>query len=277
MVAEFIMSVWRNPLLWTALMGGLLASIVSGVVGSYVVVKRISFISGSIAHAVLGGMGLCLWLNRVMGWSQVTPLHGAIGSSVVAALLIGWISLRNKSREDAAIAALWTVGMAIGMLFISQTPGYNVELSNFLVGNILWVTPDDLWLLAGLDAVALISVFLLHKRLLVLCFDEDQARLQGVKVERLYLFLLVLVALSVVMLTQVVGIVLVITMLTIPAAIANLFVARLSRMMVLAVCFSALFFLSGTVIAFYLDWPAGSTVALTAGISYIATLGVRRC
>jgi len=274
-MVTFLEALWINPLLLAAVFAGFAASVVSGIIGSYVVIKRIAFISGSISHSVLGGMGFCLWLQRTQGVSWVTPLQGALVTAVLAALLIGWIHLNYNEREDSVIAALWSVGMAVGVIFISLTPGFNVELTHFLIGNILWVAPSDLYLLWGLDVIVLLTVVCLHRRLLAICFDEEQALLQGVPVNALYLLLLVLIAVSTVLLIQVVGIILVITMLTIPAAIANLFTARLSRMMSVAVALSAAFFLVGTATSFHLDWPAGATIALIAGLAYVAALVVR--
>ncbi|QLH36006.1 MAG: metal ABC transporter permease [Parachlamydiaceae bacterium] len=269
---NFFDAIQTNPLLLAALIAGLAASFVSGIIGSYVVVKRIVFISGSISHAVLSGIGFCLWLERAKGVEWVSPLMGALVAAILSALLIGWIHLHYRQREDTVIAALWSIGMAVGILFISQTPGFNVELTNFLIGNILWVTPTDLNILFGLDIVILISILCLHKRFLAICFDEEQAQLQGLPVNALYLLLLVLTAVSIVLLIQVVGIILVMTMLTIPAAIANLFTTRLSQMMFISILISCCFCLFGMQTAFYLDWPGGATIALVAGIAYVIAL-----
>lgn len=265
---SFFEALYSNPLLLTAFFAGLASSIVSGIIGSYVVVKRIVFIGGSISHSVLSGIGFCIWLERTQGVEWASPLVGALGAAILSALLIGWVHLRYRQREDSVIAAVWSIGMALGILFISQTPGFNVELTNFLIGNILWVSKTDLILIGGLDIAVLILTLCLHKRFLAICFDEEQARLQGVPVERLYLLLLTLIALSIVLLIQVVGIVLVMTMLTIPPAIANLFTWKMSHMMILAIIISSLFCVSGNIAAYYLDWPTGASIALIAGVVY---------
>ena len=272
----FFEAIQINPLLLYALTAGLLASIVGGIIGSYVVVKRIVFITGSIAHSVLGGIGFFLWLARTQGWEGLNPLYGAFLAAALSALLIGWINLNWKQREDSAIAALWSIGMAIGILFISQTPGFNVELTNFLIGNILWVTPQDLLLLALCDGAVILSVLLLHKRFLALSFDENQARLQGEPTRLLHMILLLLTSLSVVLLIQIVGIILVMTMMAIPAAIANLFTQRLSTMMLLAILFNISFCFFGTYLSYSADWPAGATIALTAGAAYLASLPLNK-
>ena len=269
---SFFEALALNPLLLASVFAGLVASIVSGIIGSYVVVKRIVFISGSISHSVLGGIGLCIWLNRVHGIAWATSLNGALFAAILSALIIGWIHLHYREREDTVIAALWSIGMAAGVLFISQTPGFNLELTNFLIGNILWVTPHDLYLLCFLDLVVIAIVLCLHKKFLAICFDEEQAALQGLPVNSLYMLLLVLTAISIVLLIQVVGIILVMTMLTIPAAIANLMTVKLSHMMVIAIIISAIFCFSGTGCAYYFEWPVGATIALVAGLAYILSL-----
>jgi zinc transport system permease protein len=273
---SFFEALCTNPLLLAAFFAGLAASVVSGIIGSYVVVKRIVFIGGSISHSVLSGIGFCIWLERTKGVSWASPLYGALAAAILSAIIIGWIHLNYRQREDSAIAAIWSIGMAVGILFISQTPGYNVELTNFLIGNILWVSKTDLYILGALDIGIIVLILCLHKRLLAVCFDEEQARLQGQPVNALYLLLLILIAVSIVLLIQVVGIVLVMTMLTIPAAIANLLTKSLSQMMVLAIIISSLFCLSGNAAAYYLDWPTGATIALIAGIVYVLSLTLSR-
>jgi zinc transport system permease protein len=259
-----------------ALLAGVGASVAGGIVGSYVVVKRIAFISGSIAHAVLSGMGLFLWLNRVHGITWLSPMAGAIVAALLAALLIGWMHLHFHEREDSVIAAIWAVGMAVGIVFTSLTPGYGVELMGFLLGNILWVSPADLITLGVLDLIVVVLTFTLHNRFLAICFDENQARLQGLPVNGLYLLLLVMVALTVVLLIQVVGIILVLTMLTIPPAVAGLFWKRLSTMMIGAVIIGMIFSVTGTVFSYLFDWPSGATIALVAGAVYLVVLPFRR-
>lgn len=271
-MSEFIQALATNPILLASLFAALLASISSGIIGSYIVVKRIVFIAGSIAHSVLSGIGFSLWLERVQGVTWISPLGGAIFAAILSALLVGWIHLYYREREDSVIAALWSIGMSVGVLFIAQTPGSNVELSNYLVGNILWVTPHDLIVLALLDVVIILVVLKYHKKFLILCFDENQARLQGVNVSALYLLLLVLTSITIVLLIQVVGVILVMTILTLPAAIAGLLTFRMSRMMALACLLSALFCLLGNAIAFELDWPIGATIALLSGVAYAFSL-----
>ncbi|MFS8563635.1 MAG: metal ABC transporter permease [Rhabdochlamydiaceae bacterium] len=234
-------SFFSHPFLLLALFAGLAASVTSGIIGSYVVVKRIVFISGSIAHSVLGGMGLSIWLKRTYGIMWLSPLGGALLAALVSAILIGWIHLKYRQREDTVIAAIWSTGMAIGVIFTTLTPGYSVELMNFLFGNILWITSSDLKMLLCLDGIVLIVTLLFHQKFLALCFDEEQASLQGISVPLYYLLLLSLVGISVVILIQLVGAVLVITMLTIPPAIGGRLTHLLGRMMLIAILLGSVF------------------------------------
>ena len=269
-----MLEIFTNPFLQMALLAGCAASITSGIVGSYVVVKRIVFISGSIAHSVLGGMGFFLWLRRSYHIEWITPLQGALVAAILSAFLIGWIHLKYRQREDTVIAALWSTGMSVGVIFIALTPGYNVELMNFLFGNILWVTQGDLLILLTLDVIVLVIALLFHNRFLAICYDEQQAFLQGISVSSLYLLLLCLVAISIVLLIQVVGSILIITMLAIPAAIAGSFTHKLSIMMVLAVIIGCVFSILGIGLSYQLNWPPGATISLTAAAFYLLQLMV---
>jgi zinc transport system permease protein len=261
-----------DPFLQMALWASLLASIASGTIGSFVVIKRIAFLAGSISHAVLGGIGFCLWLQRTYDLPWLDPLYGAFGASIASALLLGWVHLNYRQREDTIISAIWSTGMAVGVIFLSLTPGTNVELMNFLFGNILWIGAKDLLLLALLDAVILSVVFFYYRRFLALCFDEQQALLRAIPVQRLYLLLLCLIALSIVLLMQLIGTILVIALLTLPATIAALFTYRLPLIMLWAVLLSSLFSIAGLQISYLFDWPPGSTIALIAALAYLILL-----
>ena len=265
-------AIFTQPFLRMALFASISASIAGGVVGSYVVVKRIVFISGSIAHSVLGGLGAALYIKRTYGIEWLEPIHGALIAAILSAWLIGTIHLYYRQREDTVIAALWAFGMALGVILISVTPGYNVEMTNFLFGNILWASKVDIFILLGLDAWVLISTALLHRRFLGICFDENQAALQGQNVKLLYFLLLSLVAITVVLLIQVVGAILIVAILSLPAAIANTYTQRLSKMMWLAVIIGVLISIIGISFSYALNWPPGATIALTATTVYLLNL-----
>lgn len=260
---SFLEALTSFTFLQQALAAGLLASVGCAVVGSYVVLKRITFMAGGIAHAVLGGMGVAYYFGAA-------PLAGALASAVVAALLIGWIRIRWHEQEDILIGALWAAGMALGLVFISRTPGYGVDLMSFLFGNILLVSREDLWLMAALDAVIILATLLWHRQFMAVCFDEEFARTRGVPVTAFYLLLLTLVSLTVVLLIRVVGLILVIALLTIPAAIAVQFAWSLRRIMVIAGLLGAVFNTLGLAVSFAPDLPAGATIVLVAALAYIA-------
>jgi zinc transport system permease protein len=264
--------IFTHPLLQMAFLAALLASISGGIIGSYVVVRRISFIAGSIAHSILGGMGVCVWLQYHWHWSWASPMLGAFAAALLSALLLGWIQLRFRQREDALIAALWSTGMAIGVIFLSLTPGASGELMDFLFGNILWVTKRDLYALALLDVAIVCLVSFYYRRFLALCFDEEQALLQKIPVQKLYFLLLCLVALSIVLLIQIIGTLLVLTLLTIPATIATLFTMRLSTMMCLSCLIAAGSSWAGLSLSHQLNWPPGATIALVAALAYLLSL-----
>jgi zinc transport system permease protein len=269
------MFLFDNPILLFALIAASTASVAGGLMGTYIVAKRIVFLSGSISHAVLGGIGFSLWLKRQHGFEWASPLIGALFAAILSAILLGWIRMRFKEREDTLIAAIWSTGMAVGVIFIALTPGYNVELTNFLFGNILWASPAEVALLAGFDLLLLALTFLNHKRFLAVCFDEEQALMQGLRVKEIYMLLLCMVGVSIVLLIQVVGAILVVAMLAIPPAIAALLSNRLSRIMGIAILIGIGISASGVGLAYQLNWPPGATIALVAAIVYLASLRIR--
>jgi zinc transport system permease protein len=263
---------FTHSFLLMALLAGIAASFTSGIIGSYVVTKRIVFIAGSISHSVLGGMGLFLWLKRTYNLTFLSPMQGALLAALASAFLLGWTHLKYKEREDSIIAALWATGMSIGVIFITFTPGYNVELMNFLFGNILWVTRSDLITLLFLNAIVIACTLFFYRKFQAICFDEEQALLQGVAVQPLYILLLCLVATSVVVLIQIVGAVLVISMLTMPAAIAASLTHKLSSMMKIAILSGIVFTCLGIYASYQLNWPPGATITLIAASAYVLVL-----
>jgi len=240
-VSEFLTDLQRHQFLQYALLTGLLASVACGIIGTYIVVRRISYIADGIAHTVLGGMGAALFIQKVYHCPGVLPIYGAVISAVLAAIVIGLVSLRAQQREDTVISAVWAIGMAVGIVFISRTPGYSEDLMGYLFGNILMVSTYDLWMLGCLDAVIIVLGLLFYNQFLAVCFDQEFARLRGLRVEFFYLLLLCLAALTVVVLATVVGIVMVIALLTLPIGIAGLFSTTMWRMMTISTILCALF------------------------------------
>lgn len=273
LMGDFFQALTTYGFLQAALIAGLLASLGCGIVGTYVVVKRISFLAGGIAHSVLGGMGAAVYLG-------FDPLLGAFVAAIVSAITIGLVKLYWGGQEDTLIGALWAIGMATGVIFISRTPGYSTDLMSYLFGNILLVSDADLWMMLVLDLVLILIVFAFYRQFLALVFDEEFARLRGIPVTFFYLTLLCLVALTTVLLIQVVGLVLVIALLTIPAAIAGHYVNTLGRMMLAAVVLGVCFTTTGLAVSFQNDLPTGATIILVAGLVYvlsaISTLKIRQ-
>ncbi|HHT49839.1 MAG TPA: metal ABC transporter permease [Firmicutes bacterium] len=268
-MGEFLRALWQYPFLQNAVLAGVLSSLACGVTGVYVVVKRITFISGGIAHAVLGGIGVAYYLGK-------DPLSGAVIAALLSAFLLGMINLTARQHEDTIIGALWAVGMATGIIFITLTPGYSVDLMSFLFGNILMVTAPVLWVLFSLDLIILLLVVVFYRQFLLVCYDEEYARLRGLPVRFLYILLLALIALTVVVLIKVVGLIMVIALLTLPAAVASLFTYDLSRMMVSATGLGLIFIWVGLVISYNLNLPSGATIVIIAGLCYLGALGLRK-
>jgi len=275
---DFFQDLPRYPFLQYALLTGILASVACGIIGSYVVTKRITYIAGSIAHTILAGIGAARYCQTVYHWEWFQPLYGAILAALLAALIIGVVSMRAQQREDTVIGSLWAVGMAIGILFIYKTPGYSEDLMSYLFGSILMVSPQDLWMILGLDILVVIVAVLFHNQFLALCFDEEFARLRGIRVEYYYLMLLCLTALTVVLLVTVVGIVMVIALLTLPAAVAGELTKQLRTMMVLSTILTVLFTTAGLAVSYGPNLPAGATTIVIAGITYLVVVaGLRLC
>ncbi len=256
------------PLMRYALVAGLLASVGFGVVGCYVVTRRITYIAAAVSHCVLGGIGAALYLQTVVGLAWCDPLYGAIAAALLAAVAIGVISLRARQREDTVISAIWTVGMAVGLLLLYKTPGYS-EPMVYLFGDILYLTEHDLWLIAALDVLIVVLALGLYNKFLAICFDEEFARLRGVRAEWLYILLLCLTALCVVLMVRVVGIVMVIALLTLPAAMAGQLTRQLWQMMIVAVLMCMVCVTAGLALSFIFDLPTGPVIVSLAAVGYL--------
>ncbi|MCC6123879.1 MAG: metal ABC transporter permease [Pirellulales bacterium] len=264
------------PLLRYALLMGLLSSAAMGVVGSYVVTRRITYIAAAISHCVLGGIGAAVYCQSVLGWQWFDPLYGALASALLSALLMGFVSLYAKQREDTVISAVWSVGMAVGLLFLSRSPP-SVDAMSYLFGSIVLVSQEDLWLVVVLDAVVAAVGVGFYPKFLALCFDEEFAELRGVRPKAYYLLLLCLTALAVVLLMRIVGIILVVALFTLPPAVAGQFARRLWQMMLWAVLFCALFINVGIAVSYRQNLPSGPVIVLLAGGTYLlAAIGKKR-
>jgi len=262
----------NHTFLQYAILGGLLASVACGIVGCFVVVRRATYVAGAIAHSVLGGMGSARYLQRVHGIEWMTPLFGAAIAAVVAALIIAVVTVSGRQREDSVLSAIWAVGMAVGISFISATPGYYEDLMSYLFGNILMVGLSDLGHMAILDGVIITLMLLFYNRFLVISFQPELARLRGIRIGFYHTLLLVVTSLTVVLLTQVVGLVMVIALLALPAATALIFSQRLWTAMLVASALCFLFTVSGIALSYGPELPAGATVIQVAGATYLLAI-----
>ena len=246
---------------------GLIGSIPLGAVGSFVVVRRISYLAAAIAHSVLGGIGVALFLSERYELPWLSPNLGALVAAVVAALLIGRITLSNNQREDAAIGVIWVTGMAVGLIFISKTPGYQDPMS-YLFGDILLVSETDLYVATG-TALAILGVLLVwHRQIISVCFDREFAMIRDLPANRIYYLLLLLTAVTIVTLVSLVGIVLVIALLTLPAFIASMLTRSFSGLVCTSILLICLFVTLGLATSFYLDVPAGAAIICVAALTY---------
>ncbi|SMQ81640.1 MULTISPECIES: metal ABC transporter permease [unclassified Picosynechococcus] len=251
-----------------ALMAGILVSIACGIIGTFVVVNRIVFISGGIAHAAYGGIGLGYFF-------QFNPIWGAIAFGLISALGMGWVEQQTKQRGDTLIGVMWAIGMAIGIILIDFTEGYKAGLESYLFGSILAVPRSDLWLMFGVDCVIIALIALLYKELLAISFDPVFATTRNLPVRSLYLVLVGLIALTVVMVMQIVGLIMVIALLTIPAAIASQWQKKITAMMGLASLLGISFTTTGLWLSYRFNLTSGATIILVSGIAYLLSLGLK--
>ncbi|MGE4274925.1 MAG: metal ABC transporter permease [Candidatus Methanomethylophilaceae archaeon] len=259
-------------------LASIVASLACGIIGTFVVVKRIVFISGGIAHTTFGGVGFAYYLQSVLLAYWFTPMLGAILFAVSAAVIIGLPSVSKRLREDSTIGVLWVVGMALGVLFIALTDHSRVTVRSYesiLFGNILLVGNNELVLMLVLAVLILVVVAYFYRDLQIVTFDETHARLTGINVPLMNLVLYVMVALTCVFIMNIVGIVLVIALLTIPAAMASLFTQDLKETMIWASASSMALSVLGLLLAIHLNLPPGSTLVLVMGLTFILAMLVK--
>ena len=248
-----------------ALMAGVLVSVVCGVIGTLVVVNRIVFLAGGIAHAAYGGIGLSFF----MGWPYAV---GTAGVSILSAGVMAVVTLKARHRVDAMVGVIWAVGMAIGVVLLDLTPGYNVDLMSYLFGSILAVPGSDLWQMAAIGIAVIAIVTYYYNDFLAMSYDDEFARLRNVPVTFLYCLLLGMVALTVVMIIRVVGLILVIALLTIPPFIAEKFTGSLRAMMVLSSILSCLFTITGLWLSYLFNLTSGATIILVAAAGFFTSV-----
>ena len=245
-----------------ALLVAIFASIAAGLIGTYIVIKRMSLISGSIAHTAFGGLGISYFL-------QADPLIGGVLFSLLAAVSIALFKKNAKSRMDTLLSFLWATGMAIGLVFMFLTPGYATDLFTYLFGNILLVSRVDLYMILILDVVILATVYLMYNSFLAVTFDEEYSETRNMPVTIVNMILFGLIALTIVATIKVVGIVLMIAILTIPAATAQMFHKTVKKIMITSSIITLFASISGLFVSYYLNFPTGPIIVLIISTIYL--------
>lgn len=256
-----MMEILQFDFMQNALLAGLLASLICGIIGTLVVVNRIVFISGGIAHASYGGVGLAFFLGL-----PVLPVTTAF--TVFAGLIMAMVTLHARERADTVIGVIWAAGMALGIILLDVTPGYNVDLMSYLFGSILAVPRTDLWIMGCLAFFVFAVIVAFYRGFLVMSFDEEFARSRGVPVDFLYFLLISMVGLSVVMIIRVVGLILVIALLTIPPFIAERRTRSLGSMMVVSTLLSGFFTVTGLIVSYMADITSGASIIAVASVCF---------
>ena len=239
-----------------ALWASFFAALSCGIIGTYIVSRRIVFVSGGITHSSFGGIGIGYFL----GWN---PLIGAAVFAVLSGLGIQLFAQKAKVREDSSIAIWWSLGMAIGIIFIYMTPGYAPNLMSYLFGSILTVTTIEIWLMAALSIILLLTFTLFYRTILYVAFDPDFAKTTGLPVGLINYLMISLIAITIVLNIRVVGIILILSLLTLPQATANLFTKDFKKMIAFSVLFAFLGSFAGLLISFFIDIPSGASIIFT--------------
>lgn len=263
------MEIFQYEFMRNALIAAILVNIACGIVGTYVVIKKIVFISGGISHAAFGGIGLGYLLG-------VNPIITAVPFSLFSALAIGFISKRSKLSEDTAIGIIWATGMALGIIFINLTPGYAPDLFSYLFGNILTIPVSDLYIMVILDFMIILIVALFFKEFFSISFDEEFSTVVGIPTRILYMLILCMVALSVVILIRVVGIILVIALLTIPSSICMQFTYNIKKLMAGSIIVGIISTVAGLLISYLLNISSGATIVIFLVVIFLISFFVKK-
>lgn len=245
-----------------ALLAAVLASVSCGFIGTYIVTRRIVFVSGGISHASFGGVGIGYFLG-------IHPLVGAAAFSLISAIGMETLEKKLDMRMDSLIGMLWSFGMAIGVIFVFITPGYSTNLMVYLFGNILTVSGFDLRIMFGLTLIIGIVFRLFFREILYLAFDEEYARILGIPVTALKYLLISLVAFTIVINIRIVGIILVIALLTIPQATANIFTKKFKNIILLSIGFGLISSIFGLFLSYHFNIPSGATIIFLSIIVFL--------
>ncbi|MCF6239483.1 MAG: metal ABC transporter permease [Candidatus Marinimicrobia bacterium] len=259
------MEILEFEFMQNAIAAGLLASVICGIMGTLVVVNRIVFLSGGIAHAAYGGIGLAFYF-------KLPIMLCTMGFSLAASMLMAYVTLKARHRADTIIGVIWAMGMAFGIILVDLAPGYNVDLMSYLFGSILTVPRSDLLVMAIIGIAISLLVTWFYKDLLAVSYDEEFARIRGIPVKRLYFTMIGLLGLTIVMVIQVVGLIMVIALLTIPPFIIEKYAKSLMQMMIGSSILGGLFTLSGLWLSYTFDLTSGASIIMVAGTVFLITL-----
>src|SRR3972149_975120 len=263
------MEIFQYEFMRNAIIAAVLVNITCGIVGTYVVIKKIVFISGGISHAAFGGIGLGYFLG-------VNPIVTAVPFSLLSAITIGLISKRSKLSEDAAIGIIWAAGMALGIIFINLTPGYAPDLFSYLFGNILTIPVSDLYIMLVLDSIIILIIVFFFKEFYAVSFDEAFSTVIGIPNRVLYLVLLCMVALSVVILIRIVGIILVIALLTIPSSICRQFTYNMKKLITSSIITGIILTIAGLWFSYLLNLASGATIIILLAIVFFVSFFAKK-
>jgi zinc transport system permease protein len=244
-----------------AMLGSLFASIACGIIGTYIVTRRLVFISGGITHASFGGIGIGLYTG-------ISPILGAAIFSVLSAFGVEWLSKRKDMREDSAIAVFWTFGMAVGIIFSFLAPGFTPDLSTFLFGNILTITLSDIWMLAILSLVLIGFFTCFLTTIIYIAFDREYARSQRIPVRLFEYILMMFIALTIVSCLRMIGIVLVISLLTLPQMTSNLFTHSFKKIIFMSIGIGFMSCIGGLLLSYQLQVPSGASIIFFSILVY---------
>lgn len=276
-MTSFITDMASNQFLLNGLLAGILASLACGIVGPWVTTRRMVFLAGAIAHFAVAGIGAALYLRSAvpeLDWLE--PLYGATVAAVAGAILIAILHARGHEQLDTLIGATWAIGMSVGIVLVKLTPGYAGDLMSCLFGNLATVPTRHIVLLAALDVGIIATALWWHKRFLAICLDPEYAALRGVRPLVADIVLLVLTALTVVALMQVVGLILVLALLTLPAATAGHHLVRLAAVMGAATLIGMACTTLPRMAVYGTPIPPESAIVLAAGLVYVISLAIRR-
>jgi zinc transport system permease protein len=245
-----------------ALWGSLFTCIACGIAGTYIVSKRLVFISGGITHASFGGLGLGFWLG-------INPIFSALIFSAISAMGVEWLSKKHDVREDSAIAAVWSLGMATGVICIFLTPGYTPDISAYLFGNILTVTRVDLWMIGGVAVLLIAGFCLFFNRILYTAFDREFAQTKGIRVQWIEQLMMLAIAFTIVCSIRLIGIMLLLSLLTLPQMTVNLYTSRFKNMIYGSIITGFIGCVAGLLLSYYINVPSGATIIFVLVVLFL--------